>query len=313
MNQTASAEMQQVAALLSKNKAASTAKVTVEEMRTSMEQMQSALAPLQGATITTLDIAADQRMLSARWHTMPNSSTAKTVLYLHGGGYALGSLDTHKELMVRLAQATSARVLGIDYRLAPEHPFPAGLEDAMAAYRWLIKQQQVAANNIAIVGDSAGGGLSLALLMTLRDQLGQADALPMPSCAVLFSPWTDLAATGKSITAQADLDPMITIAGLRQLADYYRGDEAANHPLVSPLYGDFSGLPPLLVQVGEHEVLLDDSLRLQDVVDKSGAHLDLEVFAQAFHVFQAFPGIPEATVALERVGEFLDKKLSEAS
>lgn len=313
MNPTASDEMQQVAAMLSKNKIASTTEVTVESMRANMEQMQSALVPLQGATIEALNIVTASRMMPARWHTMPNSSAAKTVLYLHGGGYVLGSLDTHQELMVRLAQATSTRVLGIDYRLAPEHPFPAGLEDAMAAYRWLIKEQQVAANSITIAGDSAGGGLSLALLMALRDQLEQANPLPMPNCAVLFSPWTDLAATGKSVTTQADVDPMITIAGLHQLADYYRGNEAANHPSVSPLYGDFNGLPPLLVQVGEHEILLDDSLRLQDAAGKGDVHLDLEVFAQAFHVFQAFPGIPEAAAALERVNEFMSTRLNKAS
>jgi len=214
----------------------------------------------------------------------------------------MGSRSTHRELAARIARDAAARVLLLEYRLAPEHPFPAAVDDATAAYRWLRKQG-IAASSIAIAGDSAGGGLTLATLLALRDA---GDALP--ACAVCLSPWTDLEGTGASAQPGGADDPMVTVAALRDMGRTYAGD-ALRNPLAAPLYGSFKGLPPLLVQVGTREILLDDSTRVADKARAAGVTVRLEIEEGAPHVWQAMPHVPEAIEAVKRIGAFVRERI----
>ncbi len=231
----------------------------------------------------------------------PEARNDRGVLYLHGGGYVLGSLNTHAELMARFAASCRAPVLGVDYRLAPEHPFPAAVDDAVAAYDRLV-EQGIKPESIVLAGDSAGGGLALACMLALK-----AAGKPMPAGAVLLSPWSDLTATGDSINTRADVDPMISPALLQPMADTYVGTANPGDPLISPLFGDLTGLPPLLIQVGDFEILLDDSTRLAKAAEAAGVEVELEIFPGGFHVFQNQPQLPESAQALTSIGKFFDR------
>lgn len=268
--------------------------VDVEQMR---EMMGGGALPLpEGATrndferdgITNCHISA------------PDVRNDRGVLYLHGGGYVLGSLDTHAELMARVAAACRAPVLGVDYRLAPEHPYPAAVDDALQSYERLL-EAGIQPNSIVVAGDSAGGGLALALLLRLK-----AEDKPLPAGAVLFSPWSDLTGSGESVKTRIDADPMISPALLNPMAELYLNGHDANDPQVSPLFGDLSGLPPLLIQVGDDEILLDDSTRLDAAAKAAGVSTTLEIFDGAFHVFQNQPHLPESAEALASMGTFFD-------
>jgi acetyl esterase/lipase len=267
---------------------------TIEAQRAAMAAMLGGLPLPEGVTVN------ETRMgdCPADCITMPNSVHGRVVLYLHGGAYVLGSRATHRELASRIAAATAARVLVLDYRLAPEHPFPAAVEDAIAAYRALVIEG-IAPRSITIAGDSAGGGLTLATLLALRDA---GDGLP--ACAVCLSPWTDLEGTGASAQPGATDDPMITVAGLQANGKLY-ADGSLRNPLASPVHGDFAGLPPLLIQVGTREVLLDDSTRVAEKARAAGVPVRLEIEDGAFHVWQATPHLPEAHDALRRIGAFV--------
>ncbi len=237
--------------------------------------------------------------IPGEWITPPGVSDDITVYYLHGGGYTIGSVNTHVRMISLIAAAAGARAYAIDYRLAPEHPFPAGLDDAVTGYRWLI-EQGVDPARIVIAGDSAGGGLVLATLLRLREA---GDSLP--AAAVLLSPWTDLEATGESIKTRREADPMIDPTGMPEMSRSYYGDEDVRNPLISPLHADFSGLPPMLIQVGDAEVLLDDSTRVARRARAAGVDITLEVDDEMIHVFQFFaPLLPEAVAAIARIGEF---------
>ncbi len=271
---------------------------SIEEQRAAMEAQLGALPLPENAEVNEIRIGA----LAADWVTLPNSANRRVVLYLHGGGYFMGSRRSHRELATRIAREAAARVLVLEYRLAPEHPFPAAVDDATAAYRWLRKRG-VAASSIAIAGDSAGGGLTLATLLALRDA---GDALP--ASAVCLSPWTDLEATGASAQPGGADDPMVQVAALRDMGRMYAGDSVRN-PLAAPLYGNFKGLPPLLIQVGTREILLDDSTRVADIARAAGVTVRLEIEEGAPHVYQAIPGLPETTAALKRIGTFVRERV----
>ncbi len=235
----------------------------------------------------------------ADWVSASNADPGRALLYLHGGGYVIGSRNSHRELASRLSRAAEARVLLIDYRLAPESPFPAALEDATKSYRWLLEQGFDAAK-LAIGGDSAGGGLTISTLMALRDE-----GVTLPSCGVCLSPWVDLEGQGGSAQPDAVDDPIVTLDGLREMASQYAEGQLAN-PLVSPIHGDLTGLPPLLIQVGTREALLDDSIRLADKLDSAGVNFTLEQEAGLIHVWQQFaPNAPESISAVERLGKFI--------
>lgn len=238
------------------------------------------------------------------WVVAPGASEDRVILYLHGGGYAIGSLTTHRELVSRLSRAAGARALSVGYRLAPEHPHPAALEDSMAAYRWLLAGGTDPAR-IAIGGDSAGGGLAIATLAALRDA-GE----PLPGAAVCLSPWVDLEGTGESMTANAEIDPVVEPERIEMMAKLYLGDLPPRTPLASPLYADLSGLPPMLIQVGTAEVLLDDSTRLAERARAQGVDIVLEPWEDMIHVWPFFAAmLPEGRQAIERIGEFIRRHI----
>jgi monoterpene epsilon-lactone hydrolase len=219
---------------------------------------------------------------------------------LHGGGYTIGSVKTHRELISRVSRAADARVLAIDYRLAPEHPFPAAVEDATAAYRWLL-EGGVDPTRIVIAGDSAGGGLTLAALVALRDA-----GNPLPAAGVCLSPWVDLEGVGESMTTRAEADPIVQREGLLEDAKAYLGDADPRTPLAAPLYADLTGLPSLLIQVGTAETLLDDSTRLAERARSAGVDVVLEPWEDMIHVWHFFASmLPEGQQAVDRVGEFI--------
>ena len=268
--------------------------LTVAERRQQMEHRQARLRPGNEYREHNFNLGGR----AARWIETPNARDGHVVLYLHGGAYIMGSIDTHRELMIRVSQTCAARVLAIDYRLAPEHPFPAALEDAQAAYRWLLAQD-LPASRLMLAGDSAGGGLALATLLALRDA-----GTALPAGAILLSPWTDLSLSGTSITSRAAVEPMLALDVLRDSAAGYRGGNDARHPLISPHFGEFHGLPPLLIQVGDAEILLDDSRRLASAAKSAGVAVEFDIWPEAFHVFQMFPQLPETTSALSAIGRF---------
>jgi len=244
--------------------------------------------------------------VAAEWIAAENAQVDRTILYLHGGGFRMGSIESHRDLMQRLSIAACARVLGINYRLGPEHVFPAPVEDALSAYRWLL-DGGIRAESIALAGDSAGGGLALGCMFAAR-----AANLPLPSAAFLMSPWTDLAATGASLVSRADVDPLHQRPMILSLAKAYLGPSGDPlDPLASPLYGDLEGLPPLLIQCGDCEMILDDSVRLADRAAEAGVVVELEVYPSMIHVFQAFDELNAARRAFASAGRFLGRYFTE--
>jgi epsilon-lactone hydrolase len=240
--------------------------------------------------------------IPAEWVVAPNAVDGRAFLYLHGGAYIMGSLNTHRDLAAKLSRSTATRVLVIDYRLAPENPFPAAVEDAVKSYRWLVSSG-IAPEQIVIGGDSAGGGLTLATLLSLKDA---GDTLP--ASAVLLSPWTDLEGTGESMETRKEVDPWLSPDATRVTPAMYIRDLDIRHPLVSPIYANLDRLPPLLVHVGNDEILLEDSVRLVERARAAGVEVSFKVWDDMWHVFQSFQ-IPEAAQAIEEIGEFVFQKL----
>jgi acetyl esterase/lipase len=235
-----------------------------------------------------------------RRHDLAQGSPVRTILYCHGGGYYFCSPASHRPLVFALAARSGARTFSLDYRLAPEHPFPAALDDALAAYRGLLAHG-IAADSIVIAGDSAGGGLALATLVALRDA-----GDPLPAAGVLFSPWTDLAATGGTLQSNDGIDPMFCGAAIGRAAKFYIGDADPTHPYLSPLYADLSGLPPLMIQASSTEVLLDDTRRVAERARAAGVSVHCEIWPNMPHVWQLWtPFVPEAKQALERATQFV--------
>ncbi|WP_335981810.1 alpha/beta hydrolase [Streptomyces sp. CA2R106] len=228
------------------------------------------------------------------------AAAAGTLLYFHGGAYAIGSAAAGVGLVSEIARRTAATALSVDYRLAPEHPFPAAVDDALAAYRTLL-DRGTPADSIAVAGESAGGGLALALLLAIRDA-----GLPQPSSASVLSPWTDLTQSGGTMATRADADPALTRRALEtRAADYLAGADPRT-PLASPLHADLRGLPPLLIQAGGREILLDDALRLAARAAHADVPVTLRIFPGAPHVFQGFaPLVDEAAEALDQVAAFV--------
>lgn len=269
---------------------------SIAELREEFKRQMTKI-PL-GADITREDVEVDG--IPGAWFTPPGAREDAAILYLHGGGYVIGSIDTHAALTGDIARAARMRTLSIDYRLAPEHPHPAAVEDAVAAYRWLLAQGYTA-ENLAIAGDSAGGGLALATLIALRD----AD-IPLPRAAAMLSPWVDLEGKGESMTTRAKVDPMITPQSVIAFGRLYGGRDNLRAPLASPLHADLHGLPPLLIHVGTAEVLLDDAVRIAERAEAAGVEVTLEVYEGMIHVFQFFATIvDEGRESIQRIGSFL--------
>lgn len=230
----------------------------------------------------------------------------RTVYYLHGGGYIACSPVTHRGLTTYLSRAAMARIFALDYRRAPEHKFPAAVEDAVNGYRLLL-ETGAQPGKIIIGGDSAGGGLAVATLIALRDR-----GLPLPAAAFLLSPWTDLAGTGQSLVTNEDADPMLSGKMVHILAQLYHGTASPRDPLVSPLYGDLIGLPPMLIYVSDTEVLLDDSTRLAERAKHHGVKVDLRIWHDLPHVWPVFVTfkLPEARQAIGEIAEFIKQQTS---
>ncbi len=267
---------------------------TISQMRGAMEKVAERVAP----DIKCEKVAAGG--VPAEWIVAPEAADDRVILYLHGGGYVMGSINTHRAMIGRISRAARAKALALDYRLAPEHPFPAAVEDATAAYRWLLAQGYKP-NKIAVSGDSAGGGLTLATLLALRDA-----KTPLPAAAVPISAWSDMEGTGESVKTRAAVDPMVSAATLGQMGKHYLGSADPKTPLASPLHGDYTGLPPMLLQVGDAEVLLDDSTRVAAKAKAAGVKAELEVWPEMIHVWHVFAKIlPEAQQAIDRLGQFV--------
>jgi monoterpene epsilon-lactone hydrolase len=267
---------------------------TIGQMRGAMEKRVERIAP---------DVQCEKLEaggVPAEWIVAPGAADDRVILYLHGGGYVMGSVNTHRATIARISRAAKAKALALDYRLAPEHPFPAAVEDATAAYRWLLAQGYKP-NKIVIAGDSAGGGLTLAALLALRDA-----KTPLPAAAVPISAWSDMEGTGASIQTRAEKDPMVGFASLRDMAKNYLGDTDPKNPLASPLHGDYRGLPPMLLQVGDAEILLDDSTRVAEKAKAAGVKVELEVWPEMVHVWHVYAKLlPEAQQAIDRIGEYV--------
>lgn len=235
------------------------------------------------------------------------ASTDRHILFLHGGGYVTGAPELYRHLLWRFAAAAEATVTAVQYRLAPEHPFPAALDDAVAAWRALL-DDGAEPRRAAFLGDSAGGGLIFALALRARDE-----AAPLPAALVALSPWTDLAATGESLQRNARADPMQNAADVPFLAAQYLNGVDPRHPYASPLYGNPAGLPPTLIQVGSDEILRDDSVRMAERMRAAGCAVEIEIWRRMPHVFPAFAMVmPEARRAIARIGEFVKQYTAEA-
>ena len=278
-------------------------KKTVEEVR-EVFSAQGKQEKLPTDTVVEKVIVAN---LPAEWVRAPNVpiGNEQTILYFHGGGFFCGSCDSHRNLAAAISAASGIRVLVLEYRLAPEHQYPAANKDAVAAYRWLITNG-IAAENIVIGGDSGGGGLTLMTLLSLRDS-----GDPLPAAAFLLSPWADLIhLDGESYTTRAEIDPVGTFKTNQIAASYYIGSLKVKPPLLSPINQDLGGLPPLLIQVGDHDILLSDSTRLVERAKAAGVDVTLEVWDNMWHVFHFFAAIvPEAQQAIDNIGKFVQKKL----
>jgi monoterpene epsilon-lactone hydrolase len=242
--------------------------------------------------------------VAASWLDAPGARQDRALLFLHGGGFQFGSLRSDGELAARIGRASGMRVLFLEYRLAPEHPFPAAIDDVLAAWRWLRSDQHLDAGSLAVAGDSAGGGLSVALLLATRDA-GEA----LPAAAVLMSPTVDLTSSGASMSERVDQDPISTPGLLAGLASDYLAGADPKEPLASPLFAPLDGLPPLLIQVGTADLLLSDAERLAATAKKAGVDVRLEIGEGLPHVYQLLLGTPEAAAATDRIGRFLRERV----
>jgi acetyl esterase/lipase len=272
---------------------------TVDEMRANFAQAMAATQVAPDIRVTPVNAGG----VPAEWIAAPGAVEERVVLYLHGGGYVLCSVSTHRDMISRLARAAQARALGLEYRLAPEHPFPAAVEDATAAYRWLLASG-IQPARLVIAGDSAGGGLTVATLVALRDA-----GDPLPAAGVCLSPWVDLEGIGDSMTTRAAADPFVRKDMIHSLAQLYLGERNPRTPLAAPLYAELRGLPPLLIQVGTAETLFDDATRLAERARAAGVQVTLDVWEDMIHVWQLFAAmLPEGQQAIERLGAFIRER-----
>ncbi len=277
------------------------AQISIQQRRKGLEGMSFKVADDVG--VEELTVAGR----AAEWIRAPGTQGSRAILYLHGGGYVMGSPITHRALAGEVSRAAQAAVLLLDYRLAPEDPFPAAVEDGVASFRWLL-DQGFAAKQTAIAGDSAGGGLAVATLISARDQ-----GLPMPGAAVYISPWSDMTCSNESYQTRAEADPLVASGSISEMTGAYLQGTDPKHPLASPNFADLRALPPMLIHVGTDEVLLDDSIKLDKKAKSDGVDSTLEIWDDMIHVWHAFhPMLPEGKQAIERVGSFLREKWATA-
>src|SRR6516165_1747654 len=236
----------------------------------------------------------------AEWTSTPGDNRDAALLYVHGGGYVIGSLDSHRHLVSEAGRAAQAWTLALDYRLAPEHPFPAAVEDALAGYRFLLSRGY-RAERVAIAGDSAGGGLVVSAMLAIRDA-----GLPQPVCGWCISPWVDLEAMGETMSTKAGADPTVQKAGILDMARLYLNGADPRSPLAAPIYANLAGLAPLLIQVGAAETLLDDAIRLAKAAGTADVRVDLQIWPEMIHVWHLFhPELSAGRRAIEEAGSFI--------
>lgn len=241
--------------------------------------------------------------LQADWIIPESASKEKVILYFHGGGYNVGSSYTHRSMVGKIAKESGAMALLVNYRLAPEHPFPAAVEDTYFSYKWLL-MQGYKPGNIVIAGDSAGGGLTLSTMLMIKNS-----CLPMPSAGICLSPWVDLANTGGSLLHNKKNDPLLCSKVMSSWVNNYASGYDKSHPLISPIFGDFKGFPPLLIQASEVEMLFDDATGLAEIARDAGVEVTLSLWPQMMHWWQMFwQVVPEANKALSEIGSFIRKR-----
>ncbi len=285
-----------------RQRSASRANLSLEERRAAINANAELYPVSPGTDLETVSANG----VAAEWQAAPTADKDRCLLYFHGGGFVLGSPRSHRHLSAAIAEQARMRCLSVDYRLAPEHTFPAALDDCFTAYQWLLNQGMPAAQ-IALGGDSAGGGLVLSVLLRARDE-----RLPLPAASIMLSPWTDLDCGRDAYVTRADLDPMITRQGIRSLAADYLGSADPHTPLASPVNADLGGLPPCLIQVGEAEVLLDDARDVATAIRRTGGSVELEVWDRMVHVWQSFhPMLEEGRQAVSRLGSFLQTRIAD--
>lgn len=274
---------------------------TIEETRRFIEAKGRPRLPA-GVEMTPVDANA----FRGEWIRSAESSDARTLLYLPGGGFVLPASAQVPPMVAHINREAGTRAIMVNYRLAPEHPFPAGLEDCLAAYRHLL-DLGAHPKSIVIAGDSAGGGLTLSTLLALRD-----DGDPLPAGAVVISPFTDFSFGGESRFSNARHDPMLSPDGIKHMNALYLDDALHENPLVSPVYGDFRGLPPILAQVGSTEILLDDTRRVAERAVSQGVEFEVEVWEEVPHVWHVWPFLPETKAAVKRIAAFIREKTAAA-
>lgn len=253
------------------------------------------------ADISREAVSADG--VPCEWIIPLSGSTGQVLLYFHGGGFIFGLTPMHLQMGAYLAQKTGLRILMVDYRLAPEYPFPAALEDCATVYRWLLKTG-ILPQELAIAGDSAGGNLTITLMMNVRDR-----GIPLPAAAACLSPVTDLTLQAKR--REGFKDPLLPPRAVKRYSRSYVGHSDARNPLISPVFGNLRGLPPMLVHVGEDEILRSDAVRITDVARSAGVDVRLEIYPRMWHVWQLFPSLPQAVQSLDDIAEFLQSHLGE--
>ncbi len=283
---------------IAQNKIKGRENVSVEETRKGLEKLFSVSKIPKGVKFQKIQIDG----LPAEWITPKNLKNTGVVLYLHGGGYMLGSISTHSPLMARIALASKTKVLAIEYGLAPERPYPCALEDSLKAYHWLIAQGYDP-KKIVIAGDSSGGGLAVATLLKLKDNNES-----QPAACACLSPWLDLQVSGETIVTHANKDLLVNSIGLQIAAYSYAQEEQLTHPYISPLYADLKGLSPMYIQVSGSEVLLDDTVRFEKKAKESGVEIEVHIWKNMLHVWQAFGFLPEAAKAIKDIGRYIEKK-----
>ena len=290
-----SKEMEEVIKLLKSLQSNNSAVLSIEQLRKNADQAGEMIKIPNDVKYEYIEVGG----LPVAWVTTPESNTNRVILYLHGGAYILGSITSSRALTLAFLRMSNARILTVDYRLAPEHPFPAGLEDSISVYKWLIESEKIKPENIIIAGASAGGGLTVATLIKLRDE-----GVPLPSAGIAISPWADLTCSSESFTQKAELDPWLTPEGLKNCAKFYGRDNDLRNPYISTVFADFKGLPSLYIQVGTSEILLDDSIHLAEQAKAAGVDVKLDIWENLIHVFAAFE-TPETQQARERIEKFI--------
>lgn len=281
-----------------------TGETDIPMLRKAWEELSARSRPAKGTRVRHATFAG----VECDWLVPADCDDAPVLFFLHGGAYVTGSSKTHRAMVSHIARKAHMRALLPNYRLAPEHPFPAGLDDCIAVYREMLAHG-IDPRRIAIAGDSAGGGMAMAVMLALRDA-GE----PLPAAACLMSPWLDLAGEGETLETRANEDPWFRGEHMPQTVAHYCKSEDVRNPLISPVYADVGGLPPVLIQVGDHEILLSDATRMTDKLSAAGGKVTLQVWPEMWHVFQYFVGkMPESKRAIRDIGRFLKKQFGLAS